>query len=725
MPDQPSTEFEFGWGHDDLGLLFRVDPHGAVSLRSVSPHPGHQPVAPLVSGASLVEVRTVRDGSSAGHQNLHTEIGDRLRYQGHEISSEAGVTRLSLFLTDPISDLAAKVQFVSIEGLSSMTVSTTISNAGTRATTLLAVSSAMVEVVLQSNAEYADHRLWWARNDWTRECRWVSSPIDELLVPDLDRHSYTIDSRRPFGRSGLGSWSSGRYLPMGILDDERTGSALAWQVENPGPWRWEVGDRSRSLCIGIFGPIDNEHQWSQPLGPGETFTTVEATFAVSSAGWQGAIAQLSRTRQARREPHRSFDRKPVVYNDFFSAILGNPNEAKLLPLVDAAAEAGAEVFCIDAGWFDDEADSSSGDAAGGFIWWDSIGEYSVARNRFPNGLETVTQRIRALGMVPGIWFEPEVLGVRSPLCDELPDSAFFVRGGERVVEHGRHQLDFSEPAAHAHIDEVIDAMVVRYGIGYVKLDYNINPGPGSDSGGNSAGAGLLSHSRGIVSWLRAMSARHPELIIENCASGGMRLDGAIQRVTHVQQMTDQSDFLKFVPIAVAAPTAVPPDQAAAWSFPDVTMTRDEIEFTLVTPMLGRYELTGQLLTLSPEQRSLTRGAIDLYKSLRGDIGISQAVWPLGLPAVDDPWLALGQENSRRTLLLVWRRAGADSLVLPLKSLARRVTQAKILFPLGSGGSASLGASATELTVELPRAPMALLVELVHAVPGLVDLAADE
>ncbi len=99
-------------------------------------------------------------------------------------------------------------------------------------------------------------------------------------------------------------------------------------------------------------------------------------------------------------------------------------------------------------------------------------------------------------MVPGLWLEPEVVGVRSPVAGQLPAEAFFQRDGERVVEHGRYHLDLRHPAAVKHLDEVVDFLVGDLGVGYLKLDYNINGGPGTDTGGGSAGAGLLAAQPG-------------------------------------------------------------------------------------------------------------------------------------------------------------------------------------------------------------------------------------
>ena len=713
MTSSAHDPFEFSWAHSGLELQFAITDSGSLGLRRIAPADSRfARAAALEVMAALVEIRTVRDGSSAGHQNLHTSIGDRLLYVGHESWSDGGILRLDIRLRDPETSLEAVAHFSSLEGSSSVTAWTTVINGSAIRTTLLAVSSAIFEITCESQAEYDDFTLWWARNDWTRECRWTSGTISRLLLPDLDRQSYSIDSRRPYGVSGLGTWPSGRFLPMGMLENTRTGLALAWQVENPGPWRWEVGDRVRSLCIGSFGPIDNEHQWSHPLDQGESFTTVETTVAVVDTGWNDAIAELSRTRQARRRPHPSFQQKPVVFNDFMNAILGDPTEAKLLPLIDAAADVGVEVFCIDAGWFDEEGGSIGGDAAGGYLWWDGLGEYEVSARRFPRGLNVVTDRMRERGMIAGIWLEPEVIGVRSPLAALLPDNAFFMRGGERVVEHGRYHLDFSHPAARAHVDEMFDRVINDHGIGYVKLDYNINPGPGSDAGGVSPGAGLLAHGRAMLEWLADVVRRHPDLIIMNCASGGMRMDGATQRFTHVQQMSDQGDFLKFIPIAVAAPTAVPSDQAASWAYPDRSMTQDEVEFCLSTPQLSRYELSGQLDALSGPQSAAVSESIALYKTIRRDVGISDPVWPWGLPDVDDAWLCLAQRNPARTLLTVWRRSGEiHQRTVHLPWLAGTGATGVALFPSDNGSNIDWDDAAGTLTLDLPRAPMAIVVQL--------------
>ena len=190
------------------------------------------------------------------------------------------------------------------------------------------------------------------------------------------------------------------------------------------------------------------------------------------------------------------------------------------------------------------------------------------------------------------------------------------------------------------------------------------------------------------------------------------MDGATQRHTHVQQMSDQASPLPFAFISVSGPTAVPSDQAAAWLNPDLLMSQDEIEFAGVAPQLSRFELSGQLGELSTEQSRAVAEAVTLYKTIRADVGNSDPVWPWGLPGVDDHWLTLAQRNAVRTLIGVWRRDGSETeREIELPWFAGTGAKARVLFPSGSDASVGWISESGALSVTLPRAPMAVLIEV--------------
>jgi alpha-galactosidase len=258
-------------------------------------------------------------------------------------------------------------------------------------------------------------------------------------------------------------------------------------------------------------------------------------------------------------------------------------------------------------------------------------------------------------MTPGLWLEPEVIGVNSPLAAELPDEAFFTLGGERIVEHSRYHLDLRNGAARAHVDSVIDRLIADYGIGYFKLDYNIDPGTGSDRAADSAGAALLDHNRAHLAWLDSVLDRHPQLVLENCGSGAMRSDWSMLSRLQLQSTSDQQDAVMYAPIAAAAPMLMLPEQAANWAYPQPTMTDEEIAFTLTTGLAGRFFLSGHLDQMPAEQRAIVTDAVDTARSLGPHLSAARPFWPLGLPGWEDAWVCLGLASPHDTTLLLWNR----------------------------------------------------------------------
>jgi alpha-galactosidase len=265
----------------------------------------------------------------------------------------------------------------------------------------------------------------------------------------------------------------------------------------------------------------------------------------------------------------------------------------------------------------------------------------------------------------GLWFEPEVIGVDSPAASSLPDEAFFSRFGARVREHDRYHLDFRHPAARAHVDEAIGLAIAEHGVSYLKLDYNINPGAGTERDATAAGDGLLGHARAYREWLESLRVRYPGLLIENCASGAMRADYGLLPAVHLQSTSDQQDPSLYPPIAASAPASILPEQCGNWAYPAAEMSEEETAFTLVTGLSGRLYLSGFLNRLSDGQRAQVAAAAALHKELRDELFTAVPFWPLGLPSWDAERVCLGLRGENRTLLFVWDRAeGASEIRLP-------------------------------------------------------------
>jgi alpha-galactosidase len=611
--------------------------------------------APIARLQPLAEVLTLGEGHSLSNLRFsNTAVGARLRYVESTSTETGGERELRVRQLDPITGLEVTSVFTAAAGVPALRTWTEVRNTGGKPQILQMVSSFAAETPALPGDDPADLVLMRARADWCAEGRWSAIPLrgaDGLA--DINSVLHGHDGRGSLVTAVKGTWSSGEYVPVGVLADIRTGRAWAWQIEHNGAWRWEVDGRRDSpdaYALIVSGPTDGDHQWATRLAPGEVFVSVPVSVAVSDDGYQGALAALTAQRRTLKRDHPLDRGLPVIFNDYMNTLMGDPTTERLLPLIDAAARIGADYFCIDAGWYDD-----------GGHWWDSVGEWVPSTGRFPDGgLRRVLDHIRAAGMSPGLWLEPEVVGVRSPVAGKLPAEAFLSRHGERVVEHSRYLLDLRHPAARAHLDEVVDRLVNDYGARYFKLDYNVTPGPGTDRDALQPGEGLLDHNRAHLAWLDGVIDRHPEVIFENCASGAMRADYAMLSRLQLQSTSDQQDFRLYAAIAAAAPATMLPEQAGNWAYPEPGQGDEEIAFTMVNGLAGRLYLSGYLNRMGERELDLVGEAVRVHKRIRADVARSVPFWPAGLPAWEDDLIVLGLRAPTATYLAVWWRGDAPA-----------------------------------------------------------------
>jgi len=651
-----------------------------------------------VDALPLVELRLTGEGRAgiSGKRGIGGAASARLRYVDH--LQEAG--RLVVRQVDPGSGLGVTTHFRAYPGIP--VVRTWVELVADRAVAVDQVASFVLGGLGRPGSRWEDELyLWLARNPWSGEFRWAGASLAGLGIHDVGMVRFgQTGSKNRVSVTSVGSWSSGEYLPMGAIHDVRADHSIAWQIEHNGSWHYELGDCRDNVYLLASGPAQAEHQWVGRLEKDERFVSVEVAISLVEGGPAEALAELTRYRRESRRSHHDNVTLPVVFNDFMNCLMADPATGKVIPLVDAAAAAGAEYYCVDAGWYGENDD-----------WWDAVGEWEPSVARFPGGLAEVIDRIRAKGMIPGLWLEPEVVGVRSPIAEGLPAEAFFQREGVRLVECGRYQLDLRHPAAIAHLDRVIDRLITEFGIGYFKFDYNIDIGPGTDTHGN-IGAGLLGHNRAYLGWLDKLMDRYPGLVIENCAAGGMRIDHAMLSRLPIQSVTDQQDHRLMPAIAAAAPTAVTPEQGAVWAYPQPEFESEEIALTLINAMLGRIHLSGRIDLLDARQASQVEEAVTVYKTYREQLSTGVPRWPLGLPGWRDEWAALAIDCGLDTFLAVWRRDTVSaSATLKLRWLQGQHAEVTQLFPAGRAVDAWWRPDPAQLHVNLPAPHTARLFRL--------------
>jgi alpha-galactosidase len=656
----------------------------------------------------LASVRLGAEGNAAfkSSKNLvGSALAERLKFrsyaerEGKDANTGKGVKYLYVEQHDESTGLSVVSHLSIFDGIPVVRSSTTARNDGKEPLVISQIASLVVADMLREPEWWDKYILLTATNSWTREAQWIEHSLPSVGVDNYGVHETMpehVCSLGSYSVTNKGTFSTQGHLPMGQLNAKDGKETWLWQIEHNGSWRWEIADYKDSVYLAASGPEEMDHAWQEHLAPGASFTSPSAALAHVFGGQDEAFAALTEYRRRIIRPHKDHEGMAIIFNDYMNCLMGDPTYEKVFALIEPVAKCGAEYFVIDAGWY---ADDSS--------WWDEVGEWAPSAKRFPMGFGTLIEKIRERGLKPGIWVEPEVIGVRSVMAERLPEEAFWRRGGQRVKEKDRYMLDYRHPLVIKHMDGVIDGLIQSLGVTYFKFDYNIDVSTGTDSDAFSPGAGMLGHNRAYLSWIEALMDRHPGLVIENCSSGAQRMEYASLASHPLQSTSDQMDPIRYAAIAAGIHTAVLPEQGATWAYPQPGWSDEKNALTVVNSLLGRVHLSGRLDLLTDKQLDLVARGMQVYESIKFDVKNAVPFWPLGLPAWHDDWLAQGlASKSGRLLLAVWRRGGKGEARLPILALKGKVEiDIKLLYP-DFEAEVSWDAEAGELRVALPTGDVA-------------------
>ncbi len=650
----------------------------------------------------IAEVQvTGRNFHHKGVGFVDTNPGRDLRYVRHEVHDETDGKLLTIVQEDAERTLQVSSFYRLYDGSAVVRSWTKIENIGQKDLGIEYVSSFALSGINQANdldGNYAeDNVVYIPNNDWTAEAQWKANTVKDAGLDYWVDGDLAQASTKRISVTNNSSWSCSEYSPNGILTNTKTGQTAIWQIENNGAWHYELKDigRGNLLAIRLSGPEEFDNQWWKNLQPGATFTTVPVAFGQLMGDYEDGIGEMTKYRRLIRRENEDNKQLAVIFNDYMNGLSGDPTTEKEIPLINAAKKVGCEYFVIDCGWY-----------APGY-WWDSVGEWQPSQERFPEGIEKLIQYIRDQGMTPGLWLELEVVGIKSPLADKLPDSWFFMRHGQRVIDADRYHLDFTNPEVREFADGVVKRLVEQYGVGYIKMDYNITTGIGTEQNSDSFGDGLLKHNRAYLNWLDAVFARYPDLVIENCGSGGMRHDYAMLQRHSIQSMTDQTNYVRNGNIAAVGASVVTPEQCAIWSYPLQDGDDEEVIFNMVNAMLLRIHQSGYLNKVKGHRLDLVAEGIATYKTYREKIATGLPIWPEGLSQLDDAWFSYGFKQGQDIYLAVWRGVGqaTDHTI----SLAKygEIAAVEQLYPNKVGG-ATVTHDRRDLKLDFTKEKMARL-----------------
>ena len=515
------------------------------------------------------------------------------------------------------------------------------------------------------------------------------------------------ESQQRAGRCNIGSWSTKEALPMGIIEDSDAGLLLMFQIESSSSWYYEVSDKADRYYLYLGGPNSSFGGWWKELLPGQSYTTPEVAvcFGIDLNDVIGQMTLYRRHIAGRCAADRGL---PTIFNESMHLSWASPTAEHTKKYAPVVAKTGAEYYVIDCGWHNEE----DGDKV-----YPYVGHWLESHARFPEGVRKTTDYIRTLGMKPGLWIEPEIIGSKCEKMQELyDDDCFFQRHGKRLTVMNRQFLDYRNPKVRQYMTDTIRRMVEDYGAEYIKCDYNQDSGIGTDLNACSPGLGLEEAAQAFYDWIREMMDKYPNVIFEGCSSGGMRMDYKTLSAYSLVSTSDQTDYQLYPYIAGNILAAVLPEQAAVWSYPvtgdcegENDVSDERIAINMINSFLGRMHLASHLEKLNDRQLGLIREGVEYYNTLSGIKGSALPYFPLGFTSFGEKAVCAGLKHGNKVYLAVWNLHNARFVHIPFN---KTVTNAKIAYP--SSTSVHLCRNDRGLDVMFPNPLDAVFLEITLA-----------
>lgn len=337
-------------------------------------------------------------------------------------------------------------------------------------------------------------------------------PLQEILHYISNKgsmHFGSLNGRPTSGSHGCFPYFNLKTQDCGVI------LALAWG----GQWELDLQLQARepgssAACFRFSGGMPGTRLF---LLPGEKISTPR----VLVMPWSGEVddAQNSFRRHMLRRHHPHIDGRPVRLP--VSATCWGTDEQDHLRQLELIERSGLPVdaYWIDAGWYGKPGTHCNEQTSND--WSDNVGYHEHDPLRYPDGLRPVSDRARALGMKFLLWFEHERAVYGTPATLEHPE--FFL--GER--KKGAHLiLNLGDPKAWQWMFNNISTKITDYGIDILRVDHNVDPLAAWEAN-DPPGRHGITQIRCVEGFYRlwdALLERHPGLVIDNCASGGRRLE---------------------------------------------------------------------------------------------------------------------------------------------------------------------------------------------------------
>ncbi|GGH84424.1 alpha-galactosidase [Pullulanibacillus pueri] len=504
--------------------------------------------------------------------------------------NEEEVTTLIVTLYDEVIQAECELYYSIYETYNVLTRSTQIINKGEQALTINRLLSTSIDF------PDSDYECLQLSGTWARE-RHIKT---RKLQPGIQSISSTRGT------------SSAQQNPFIALKREATtenqGEVYGFNLVYSGNFLAQVEvdpfDVAR-VMIGI-----NPFDFSWRLEQGESFQTPEAVCVYSDQGlnkMSQIYHQFYRERMARGK-WRDRER-PVLINNW-EATYFDFNEEKLLEIARTSKNLGVELFVLDDGWFGRRDNDRS-----------SLGDWFVDTRKLPNGIKGLANKIKALGLDFGLWFEPEMVSKVSELYEQHPD--WIIHVPDRTPSQGRHQyvLDFSRKEVVDYIFEKMCAIIDDASISYIKWDMNRNMTEIGSFNLTADRQQEVAHRYilGVYDLYERLTTKYPEILFESCASGGARFDPGMLYYAPQAWTSDDTDAIERLKIQYGTSMVYPISSIGAHvsAVPNHQVGRlTSLETRANVAYFGAFGYELNVNDMTKDEQALVQDQIEFFKKHR-------------------------------------------------------------------------------------------------------------
>ena len=424
-----------------------------------------------------------------------------------------------------------------------------------------------------------------------------------------------LESRRGSTGHQMNPWFAISKGDAGEEQGEVWFGALAWS----GSWRITVEqDQLDAVRVtGGFNPFD----FGYPLKTGEKLESPIFYAGYTHHGMGGASRLLNHFTLTKVLPpsfNSSGDSapnpkpRPVIFNSWEATEM-NVAEAGQEALAEKAAALGIDRFVMDDGWFGQRKTDHAG-----------LGDWYVNKEKFPNGLKPLIDKVHSLGMDFGLWVEPEMVNPDSDLYRKHPEWVLNFPGRPRNELRTQLVLSLARPDVREYVYGFLDKLLSENKIAFLKWDYNRN---WSEPGWDQLPAGeqkkvWVEFTRNLYSILAELRAKHPGVEIESCSGGGGRVDLGILKYVDEVWPSDNTDPFDRLIQQDGFTHAYPAQVMMAWvtDSPHWLNNRStSVTYRMLSSMQGSLGIGGNLNKWSEEDLATTKRLIAAYHQVQRTI----------------------------------------------------------------------------------------------------------